>query len=199
MKKLEVSGADGIRTHDLLDAIEARSQLRHGPTGVTDLKDSTSGEWLRPSLAHDLAKYRQKCLYLRGYARRRRAEVREKGVVCTGERAAAEHDGTDGADRLVIGDADIATLRFFVDGHFGNDRNTHARADHAEKAAELAAFENDLRMETGAVAGGNGGIAEAVAIAQEQEGFGAEIFEGERLARGEFVFLGEHGEETLGQ
>jgi hypothetical protein len=27
-------GADGIRTHDLLDAIEARSQLRHGPTGV---------------------------------------------------------------------------------------------------------------------------------------------------------------------
>jgi hypothetical protein len=28
-------GADGIRTHDLLDAIEARSQLRHGPTGDT--------------------------------------------------------------------------------------------------------------------------------------------------------------------
>jgi hypothetical protein len=28
-------GADGIRTHDLLDAIEARSQLRHGPTGGT--------------------------------------------------------------------------------------------------------------------------------------------------------------------
>jgi hypothetical protein len=27
-------GADGIRTHDLLDAIEARSQLRHGPTGI---------------------------------------------------------------------------------------------------------------------------------------------------------------------
>jgi hypothetical protein len=29
----EFGGADGIRTHDLLDAIEARSQLRHGPTG----------------------------------------------------------------------------------------------------------------------------------------------------------------------
>ncbi len=27
-------GADGVRTHDLLDAIEARSQLRHGPTEV---------------------------------------------------------------------------------------------------------------------------------------------------------------------
>jgi hypothetical protein len=29
---VEIGGADGIRTHDLLDAIEARSQLRHGPT-----------------------------------------------------------------------------------------------------------------------------------------------------------------------
>jgi hypothetical protein len=28
----KIGGADGIRTHDLLDAIEARSQLRHGPT-----------------------------------------------------------------------------------------------------------------------------------------------------------------------
>ena len=29
----ETGGAEGIRTLDLLDAIEARSQLRHGPTG----------------------------------------------------------------------------------------------------------------------------------------------------------------------
>jgi hypothetical protein len=29
-----LGGADGIRTHDLLDAIEARSQLRHSPTGT---------------------------------------------------------------------------------------------------------------------------------------------------------------------
>lgn len=33
-KTLQNGGADGIRTHDLLDAIEARSQLRHGPTEV---------------------------------------------------------------------------------------------------------------------------------------------------------------------
>jgi hypothetical protein len=31
-KEMMIGGADGIRTHDLLDAIEARSQLRHGPT-----------------------------------------------------------------------------------------------------------------------------------------------------------------------
>jgi hypothetical protein len=30
---LQDGGAEGIRTLDLLDAIEARSQLRHGPTG----------------------------------------------------------------------------------------------------------------------------------------------------------------------
>jgi hypothetical protein len=35
--KFEFGGADGVRTHDLLDAIEARSQLRHGPTGGTQL------------------------------------------------------------------------------------------------------------------------------------------------------------------
>src|SRR5256885_1133648 len=35
--KALLGGADGIRTHDLLDAIEARSQLRHGPTGETTL------------------------------------------------------------------------------------------------------------------------------------------------------------------
>ena len=34
-KKPDVGGADGIRTHDLLDAIEARSQLRHGPTAYS--------------------------------------------------------------------------------------------------------------------------------------------------------------------
>jgi hypothetical protein len=29
-----IGGADGVRTRDLLDAIEARSQLRYGPTVV---------------------------------------------------------------------------------------------------------------------------------------------------------------------
>ena len=28
----DIGGADGVRTRDLLDAIEARSQLRYGPT-----------------------------------------------------------------------------------------------------------------------------------------------------------------------
>jgi hypothetical protein len=95
--------------------------------------------------------------------------VVEEGVVCAGERAAAEDDGADGANGLFIGNADIAAWGFFLDGHFGNDGNAHARSNHAEKAAELAAFENDPRMETRAVASGHGAIAETVAVAQEQE------------------------------
>ena len=123
----------------------------------------------------------------------------KEGAVRAGERAAAKEDGADGANRLVIRNADVSAWRFFLDGHFGNDGNAHARADHAEKAAELAAFENDLRVETRAVAGGNGGIAETMAVAQEQERLGSKIFEGKRRARVELVFLGERGEESLGQ
>src|SRR5256885_11573583 len=81
----------------------------------------------------------------------------KEGEVRPGERAAAKEDGADGANRLVIRNADVSAWRFFLDGHFGNDGNAHARADHAEKAAELAAFENDLRVETRAGAGGNSG------------------------------------------
>src|SRR6267143_6205895 len=48
-------GADGIRTHDLLDAIEARSQLRHGPTeGTTKVYHSVPKRVL---LAHGLNHY----------------------------------------------------------------------------------------------------------------------------------------------
>ena len=36
--QFSIGGAGGIRTPDLLDAIEARSQLRHGPTGCGNAK-----------------------------------------------------------------------------------------------------------------------------------------------------------------
>ena len=109
-------------------------------------------------------------------------KVSEKSVVCTGERTAAKDNGADGANGLVIGDADVAAWRFFLDGHFGNDGNAHAGADHAEKTAKLAAFKNDLRMEARAVAGRDGSIAETVAVAQEQERFGTKVFERKRPA-----------------
>ena len=40
----KIGGADGIRTHDLLDAIEARFQLRHGPTGRMSFYNTGVGQ-----------------------------------------------------------------------------------------------------------------------------------------------------------
>jgi hypothetical protein len=119
--------------------------------------------------------------------------------VQAGKRAAAEVDGTNGAEGLVVGEADEAAGRGLFDGHFGNDGNAHASADHAEKAAELATFKNDLRIKPGAVAGGDGGVAKTVAIAEEEEGLGAEILEEERRALGESMMLGNGGEKAFGE
>jgi hypothetical protein len=122
----------------------------------------------------------------------------EKGVVDAGEGAAAEADGADGADRVVVGEADVGAGGFFVDGHFGDDGDAHARGDHAEQAAELSAFEGDLGMEARAVAGGEGVFAEAVAVAKKEEGLIAQIFQRDGALTGELVIFWKSGEERLG-
>ena len=70
-------GADGIRTHDLLDAIEARSQLRHGPTEGLP-KFITAGERESPVFPSGFSKlyhyhFHSEMLWLR----RRRFEENE--------------------------------------------------------------------------------------------------------------------------
>ena len=123
----------------------------------------------------------------------------QKRAVQAGEGAAAEDNGTDGAGGFVVGDADVAAAWVLFDGHFRNDRHAHARADHAEDAAELAALENNLRVEPRAIASGNGGIAKTVAISQQKERFLAKVLEGESTAPREWVFLGKRGKEAFGQ
>jgi hypothetical protein len=51
MMEVFSGGADGIRTHDLLDAIEARSQLRHGPTGVMTILIASNGGGVKRGMA----------------------------------------------------------------------------------------------------------------------------------------------------
>jgi hypothetical protein len=48
----------------------------------------------------------------------------------------------------------------------------------------LAALKNNLRVEASAIARRDSGIAETVAIAQEQKRLGAQVFERERAALG---------------
>ena len=101
-----------------------------------------------------------------------------------GQRTAAEDDGADRACGNGIVNAHEAAPRLFVDGHFRNDGDAHTRSHHAEKAAELAALKNNLRVQAGSVARCDGRIAEAVAIAQQQKGLGAQVFQREGAARG---------------
>ena len=85
----------------------------------------------------------------------------------TSQRPSAENDRADGAGRLLICDTNVTAWRFSLDGHFRNDRDAHACTHHAEQAAELAAFENDLWMKARAVAGGDGRIAKAMPVTQQ--------------------------------
>jgi hypothetical protein len=115
------------------------------------------------------------------------------------EGAAAEADGADGARGLVVGEGDVGTVGLFFERHLRDERDAHACRDHAEQAAELAAFEHNLRVETRAVAGGESVFAEAVAVSKEQERFGAQILQRNRTAACERVILRESSEERLGE
>jgi hypothetical protein len=125
--------------------------------------------------------------------------VGEEGAGAAVEGAAAEDYGGDGALGLRVGDADEAAGAGFVDGHFGDEGDAHAGADHGEKAREMAAFEDDAGVEAGAVAGGDGGIAEAVAIAEKEEWIAAEIGELHRRAAGELVGFWQRSIEAFGE
>jgi hypothetical protein len=103
------------------------------------------------------------------------AEVRQEGAVQARQRAAAKDYGADGTRGLLIGDAHVAALRVFLDGHLRNDGDPHSRADHAENAAELSTLEDNLRVEARAVAGGHGRVPEAVAVAQEEKWLFAKV------------------------
>ena len=123
----------------------------------------------------------------------------QEGAGAAVQGAAAEDYGGYGAFGLGVGDADEAAGFGFVYRHFGDERDAHAGADHGEEAGEVAAFENDARVKAGAAAGGNGGVAETVAVAKEKEWITAEIGELQRWTAGEFVRFWQSGEEAFGK
>jgi hypothetical protein len=63
-----------------------------------------------------------------------------------------------------------------VDSHLGDDGYTDAGADHAKDAAELATFENYLRIHARAVASSYGSVPKAVPVPKEEKRFDANIF-----------------------
>jgi hypothetical protein len=118
------------------------------------------------------------------------AEVSQERAGTAVERAPAKDYGGDGALGLRVGDADETTRPGFVHCHFGDERDSHASADHGEKAGEVSAFEHDMGIEAGTVAGGYSGITKAVAITEEKERVAPEIRELQRGAAGKLVRFG---------
>ena len=97
------------------------------------------------------------------------AEMGEEGAGAAVQGAAAKDCCGDGALGLRVGDADKAAGLGFVHGHFGDEGDAHAGADHGKKAGEVAAFEDDARVEARAIAGSDGGVAEAVPVAKKEK------------------------------
>ncbi len=56
----------------------------------------------------------------------------KEGAGAAVQGAAAEDYGGDGAFGLGVGDADETAGTGFIDGHFGDERDSHAGADHGE-------------------------------------------------------------------
>ena len=116
-----------------------------------------------------------------------------------GKRTAAEADCTDGTGGVVVCDTNVGTGGFVVDGHFGHDGHAHSSGNHAEQAAELATFENNLWMETCAVASSERVFAEAMAVPKKQERFVAKVLQRKSAEARKAVSLGNRGEERFGQ
>ena len=125
--------------------------------------------------------------------------MRQERVVRAGEGTSAKNNYADGSRSGGIIDAYKAAAGFLFDRHFRDDGDAHARSYHTKQAAELPAFEDNLRMKTGAVARGNGSVAETMAVSQQQKGLSTKIFQRESAALGQLVSSRQRGEEALGE
>jgi hypothetical protein len=92
-------------------------------------------------------------------------------------RFAFEGDGADGSGSVFVVERNESTGGVFIDGHLGNNGDAETGRNHAEDATELAALEHDLGVHASAITSGDGGFAEAVTVAKEEEGIGFEFAE----------------------
>jgi hypothetical protein len=113
--------------------------------------------------------------------------------------AAAENDRSDGASRFSVRDRNVAAAGLSVDGHFGNQRDAHSGAYHTQQAGKLSAFEDDLWVDAGTIAGSDRVFAETMPIAKQEERFLADVLEGDGATACQFVFLRKDGEERFGE
>src|SRR5215208_2432315 len=86
-------------------------------------------------------------------------------------------DDAEASLRACVGNGNEAAPRLRVGRHGGNDGNAHSGSHHRKNGGELAALKDDVVAESCPLAGGDDGIAEAVAFLHQQETLAAELSE----------------------
>src|SRR5207244_12081023 len=86
------------------------------------------------------------------------------------------HDA-DAAVGAVICERDEAAAFAFFDCHFGDHGDACASGHHGQNRGELSAFKNNVGLQTGASAGGEGVFAEAVAFFKQEKRIVLDLFQ----------------------
>src|SRR5580658_10391641 len=130
----------------------------------------------------------------RGFA----TDTRYEGLLHGVKTASTQHRGDDGSSSLKITEAHVAAGDVAVDSHFRDERDADTGRDHPEETAELSAFKHNVGRNAGACAGGNTQIPETMAVAQHNERFSAEVFEGQRFCGGKRMIYAQCRKKRLG-
>src|SRR5206468_4978109 len=84
----------------------------------------------------------------------------QKGAVDAAAEVLLELHDSDAAVGAVICERDEAAAFAFFDCHFGDHGDACASGHHGQNRGELSAFKNNVGLQTGASAGGEGVFAE---------------------------------------
>ncbi len=82
-----------------------------------------------------------------------RAQMVQKGLIRPSEGSIALPDDANGPRGAPIGKRAETASCSLLNGHCRHDRNARSGANHAENAAELAAFEDNFGIQARAFAG----------------------------------------------
>src|SRR5437867_11111154 len=101
----------------------------------------------------------------------------QKGAVDAAAEVLLELHDSDAAVGAVICERDEAAAFAFFDCHFGDHGDACASGHHGQNRGELSAFKNNVGLQTGASAGGEGVFAEAVAFFEQEKRIVLDLFQ----------------------
>src|SRR2546421_10494057 len=101
----------------------------------------------------------------------------QKGAVDAAAEVLLELHESDAAVGAVICERNEAAAFAFFDCHFGDHGDACASGHHGQNRGELSAFKNNVGLQTGASAGGEGIFAEAVAFFEQEKRIVLDLFQ----------------------